>query len=234
VIYKITAPNGKGYIGQTVWFTQRMAKHRSCKFSKCPAISAAIRKYGWDAMKVEILVDNCPEEQLDSLEIALIAEHNTRYPSGYNLTDGGDVNPAKEGEGHKKLMAMHASGEIKAAQRIGWAKPGVREKASASHKKRCREDGGRQARQGSSNLVTGGATAASHTDAANAKRVATWEAKRKAKLSELTPEEATRVMAQSKRKNTSYADACVAAGGVDALRKKRREWARLRRERGGR
>lgn len=131
-------------------------------------------------------------------------------------------------------MAMHASGEIKAAQRIGWAKPGVREKASASHKKRCREDGGRQARQGAANLVTGNATKASHSEAANAKRQATWEAKRKAKLSQLPPEEAARVMAQSKRKKTSYADACAAAGGADALRKKRREYARLRRERGGR
>ena len=183
---------------------------------------------------VEILVDNCPEEQLDSLEIALIAEHDTRYPTGYNLTDGGDVNPAKEGDGHAKLMAMHESGEIKAAQRIGWAKPGVREKASASHKKRCREDGGRQARQGAANLVTGDATKASHSEAAIAKRQATWDAKRKEKLSKLPPYEAARVIAQSKRKKTSYAKACVAAGGAEALREKRREWARLRQERGGR
>jgi len=34
-----------------------------------------------------------------------------------------------------------------------------------------------------------------------------------------------------KRKKTSYEEACARAGGADTLREKRREWARLRKER---
>ena len=219
VIYKITSPSGKAYVGQTGWFAQRMSKHKRCKNSGCRALKAAVRKYGWDSMRVEILVDNPPEEELDSLEIALIREHGTRAPAGYNLTDGGDINPAKEGDGAAKLKAMHASGEIKAAQRRGWAKPGVRKRASASHKKRCQEDGGRQASQGKANLKAGNATAASNSAEAKAKRAVTWEAKRAGKKQRRKPAEGM------------YKRQCELAGGADKLREKRREWARLRKER---
>ena len=219
VIYKITSPSGKGYIGQTVRLTQRKSKHKMAKFSGCVAINAAIKKYGWSSMRFEVIVDNPPEKELNSLEIALIKEHKTRAPNGYNLTDGGDVNPAKEGDGRAKLMAMHASGEIKAAQRRGWAKPGVRERASKSHKERCRTDGGRQAQQGTANLKAGGATAASNSEAAKAKRKATWEAKRGGKKQRQKPAIGL------------YARQCELAGGHDKLKEKRREWARLRKQR---
>ena len=51
--------------------------------------SNSIRKHGWHNFKVEILVDNVPEEDLDNLEDYYIELKDTLYPNGYNLTKGG-------------------------------------------------------------------------------------------------------------------------------------------------
>lgn len=53
-------------------------------------IHNAIRKYGWDNFKVEKIIVNVPEEDLNNLERAYIAVENTKAPNGYNLTDGGE------------------------------------------------------------------------------------------------------------------------------------------------
>jgi len=48
IIYKITSPNGKSYIGQTIQtFNQRMKGHRKAN-SNCILLKKAIIKYGWD------------------------------------------------------------------------------------------------------------------------------------------------------------------------------------------
>ena len=55
LIYKITAPNGKSYIGQTIRsFERRVAEHKNPN-SRCPIISRAISKYGPDNMSYEII-----------------------------------------------------------------------------------------------------------------------------------------------------------------------------------
>ena len=88
VIYKLTnLKNGKIYVGQTVQFKKRMNHHRH---SKQPGVDAAIRKYGWENFSVEIL-EECPEEMLDEREIFWIAELNSMFPNGYNLTSGGNA-----------------------------------------------------------------------------------------------------------------------------------------------
>jgi predicted GIY-YIG superfamily endonuclease len=59
-IYCITSPSGKKYIGQTIRSCEkRFDEH--CKFPKsCILLENAIRKYGKDQMKFEILlmIDN--------------------------------------------------------------------------------------------------------------------------------------------------------------------------------
>lgn len=215
VIYKLTCTvNGKGYVGQTGWFKQRMYAH-SKEGSRCKALAAAVAKHGWKTFKREILV-RCKDCELDGWEARMIVEHNTLTPHGYNIMPGGHSNPFLLPHIRERVAAMHASGEIKAAQRAGWAKPGVKERASKSHVQRCKEDGGRQARQGTANLQAGNATVASNTAEAKAKRAATWETKRDGK---------------KPKGYSSYARQCELAGGADKLREKRQEWARLRKER---
>jgi group I intron endonuclease len=88
-IYRLTnTDNGKKYIGKTIEFKNRMNSHKNSK-DEC-YIHRAIRKYGWNTFKVEKIIDNVPEEDLNNLEISYIAVETTKRPNGYNLTDGGE------------------------------------------------------------------------------------------------------------------------------------------------
>ena len=88
IIYKITSPSGKVYVGQTVRsFEERIYKHNH-KSSVCTLIKKAIDKYD-DKMKYEIIEENVPQERLDEREIYWIKELNSLAPNGYNCTTGG-------------------------------------------------------------------------------------------------------------------------------------------------
>lgn len=90
IIYKLTSPSGKSYIGQTTRsFSVRFAQHkREAELgSECP-IHRAIRKYGIENFTSEILEKNIPENLLDIREEYYIQKYDTFY-QGYNATLGG-------------------------------------------------------------------------------------------------------------------------------------------------
>ena len=88
IIYKITSPSGKVYVGQTVRsFEQRIKEHKMPS-SGCPLIKRAIDKYG-DQMNYESIEDNIPQERLDEREIYWINHFNSLAPDGYNCNSGG-------------------------------------------------------------------------------------------------------------------------------------------------
>jgi len=90
IIYKVTSPSGKVYVGQTIQrFEARITSHRS-KGSRCTAVSRAIQKYG-DKMVWDI-IEEVPNELLDERENFWIKELNCLSPNGYNLVSGGGVN----------------------------------------------------------------------------------------------------------------------------------------------
>src|SRR5210317_2575092 len=89
IIYKITSPSGKVYVGQTIKdFNDRISQHKS-KYSNCTLVKRAIDKYK-DQMKYEIIEDNIILEQLDEREIYWIKELNSLAPNGYNCNSGGN------------------------------------------------------------------------------------------------------------------------------------------------
>ncbi len=227
LIYVITSPNYKQYVGQTCWIQQRMQKHKRDN-SKCPKLRDCVQVHGWDSMTVEVLL-RCPEEQLDYWECHFINTLDT-VKHGLNVLPGGDYNPMKDPVVYARVKAMHEAGEIKPRQLAGYTAE-VRAKMSAVHKKRCQTDDGRQAEQGKANLLAGNAHSLKNSESAKAKRAATWEAKRQAKIAKASPEEAAKIIARSKNKG-SYQRQCELAGGADKLAAKRKEWARLRKERG--
>ena len=93
------------YIGKTISYRKRMSRHKNPKSNTY--LCNAVRKYGWDAFKQEILIDDVPEEDLDNLEISYIEVENTVAPNGYNLTPGGDGRSGFQwSEAHKKMLSQ--------------------------------------------------------------------------------------------------------------------------------
>lgn len=89
-LYKLSFPNGKNYIG----ITSRTAIHRfkeHCKSSLRPtAIRHAIQKHGIENVKLSVLAETEDWELLCLSEQEAIEKYNSKYPNGYNLTDGGE------------------------------------------------------------------------------------------------------------------------------------------------
>lgn len=90
-LYKLTFPNGKSYIGITKHSIEHRIKiHiRASRGGKKLAIYNAIRKYGEDSFKIQVLAMDNPDN-LPMLEINAIKKHGTFGVGGYNLTAGGE------------------------------------------------------------------------------------------------------------------------------------------------
>jgi group I intron endonuclease len=108
IIYKITSPSGKSYIGQTTrTFEQRMNGHKTSASNPntkrgCTYLIKAINYHGWDNMTREIVLE-CKDDELDYHEMRLIKEYNTLSPNGYNLNSGGSFNKVYSEETKKKM-----------------------------------------------------------------------------------------------------------------------------------
>jgi len=104
-IYKITNTlNNKYYVGQAMSHRKNKGKYKPFGYqgrfqdhiseAKCNTklgsryLNNAIRLYGKDVFAV-VMLKTCPLEEMDHWEQHYIAELNTLYPNGYNLTSGG-------------------------------------------------------------------------------------------------------------------------------------------------
>lgn len=90
IVYKHICPNSKCYIGITSKsITQRWANGLGYQGQRY--FSNAIKKYGWENIKHEILFENLTKEEACQKEIELIAEYKSNDRNfGYNGTCGGD------------------------------------------------------------------------------------------------------------------------------------------------
>jgi group I intron endonuclease len=105
IIYKISSPKGKIYIGRTNNFDGRMAEHKCCAYTKKAknSLYKAIRKYGWDNMTKEIICE-VESSQAQKLEEELIRAHNS-VRNGYNDTyTGGGGDPWIDRRDTKEYM----------------------------------------------------------------------------------------------------------------------------------
>lgn len=92
IIYALTSPSGKMYIGQSIRkFKKRFKEHvYNADNGACTILSTAIRKYGAESFQKEILC-YCEPAELNELEIIYICFLNTLHPNGYNLQPGGQT-----------------------------------------------------------------------------------------------------------------------------------------------
>jgi len=94
VIYKITSPTDRIYIGKTYNLRKRINGHKcsSKKMRSNIMLHNSIAKYGWDAHFLEV-VETVDNDLLNEREIYWIKELNTYHyenPQGLNMTRGGD------------------------------------------------------------------------------------------------------------------------------------------------
>ena len=94
VIYKITSPSGRLYVGKTHDLRKRVNAYKCDvrKNRKDLKLHNSLRKYGWDAHILEV-IEEVEDAMLDEREIYWIAELNTycyKNSRGLNMTLGGD------------------------------------------------------------------------------------------------------------------------------------------------
>jgi predicted GIY-YIG superfamily endonuclease len=96
IIYKVTSPSGKVYIGlSSKSLEQRIAKHKDTARWVRPDgyFQKAITKYG-DRLVWEVLHENLTREEALELEIYYIKLNNSNNPLyGYNCSKGGEYMP---------------------------------------------------------------------------------------------------------------------------------------------
>lgn len=105
--------NGKQYVGITKNLKRRWHEHASASGSS-PAFHAAIKKHGKDGFVFSHICDAFDFEAACEIEQMLIQQHNTKSPSGYNLTSGGDGVAGRslsdqEKESRRKASMAHAA-----------------------------------------------------------------------------------------------------------------------------
>lgn len=149
ILYKLTFPNGKAYIGITnESLARRVQRHVAyARAGKPYALSAAIRKYGEKSFVAEVIGTCESWDGLVALEVAAVLEYKSLCPHGYNMTGGGEgsfrVTPTPEKR--KKISESLSGRKLSDAHRVavGLAQVGktipasTRQKMSAAHKHRA-------------------------------------------------------------------------------------------------
>jgi group I intron endonuclease len=117
IIYLLTSPSKKCYVGQTTqefqdrWYCHKAdaKRHRTME---CRLLNNAIRKYGPDSFAKRILSVAESKEELDGLEKYWIAWLQTANRNlGYNLREGGGTH-GKQSEETKQRISEAGMGRI--------------------------------------------------------------------------------------------------------------------------
>lgn len=116
-LYRLDFASGKSYIGVTRHTAAfRFAHHkRAAKKSSKGIVYNVWRRDGEPRLVVLAVVDN---RDLYETERRAVAVFGTRYPLGYNMTDGGDVPPSLSPEVAQKIAMKLRGRTVPAEQRL--------------------------------------------------------------------------------------------------------------------
>ena len=90
VVYRHISPSGKVYIGITSMIPERRWGKNGYRYRRQRYFNNAIRKYGWQNFKHEILYSKLPEHVAKAIE-AILVKHYQDLGISYNVADGGGV-----------------------------------------------------------------------------------------------------------------------------------------------
>lgn len=114
-IYKLTAPNGKSYIGQTKNLHKRHNNYKNLRCSEQPKLFYSLQKYGWENFSKEVL-EYTDEIFADEVERYYIKKFDC-VKKGLNLQFGGQAgaktNPEAIEKTRKALTGRKMSQEMK-------------------------------------------------------------------------------------------------------------------------
>lgn len=143
LIYKITNDiNDKVYIGQTIKsLDERIRNHRSSMMSGVDThLYNAMRKYGWEHFKFEILVETDNQSTLNELEAYYINKFDS-IRHGYNMIPGGRQNPMDfdtvSVRHHHKMMSDEVRKKISESMKLSYK---LRGGCSEEHRRHLSEN----------------------------------------------------------------------------------------------
>lgn len=113
IIYRIAnLLDSKCYVGQTrMGLSKRIACHKcDSKKHQNMVIYRAVRKYGWENFRIEVLESCIGIGDLDQREIFWIAQMGSMVPNGYNVDKGGN-SQGKFTEETRRKMALAKLGK---------------------------------------------------------------------------------------------------------------------------
>ncbi len=110
VVYIHTSPSGKRYVGITCTSLEGRWRHGN-GYYRNKYFTKAIKKYGWDNFKHEIVAESLSKLEAEEIEQSLIERYQSNIKSfGYNIKSGGDSN-GKHAEESKRLMSENRKGK---------------------------------------------------------------------------------------------------------------------------
>ena len=147
-VYCLTFPNGKRYVGiscSKYGFKSRWNNYKNLRCKDQPKLYNALKKYGSENIKYEIILETDDKDRAKRVEKQLIALWNLQNDKyGYNMTPGGDGNfgwvPSKEtrkkmSEARKKRIIKDSTRKkmSEVRKKFKWSDE-VKQKISNSHK----------------------------------------------------------------------------------------------------
>jgi len=113
-LYCHTTPSGKRYVGITSLKPSKRWRYGS-GYKDSPYFYKAIKKYGWENIKHDIIFTDLSKSEAIRLEIEYIAKYKTRDKRfGYNMTGGGEGHlGVPMTEEHKEKLRLLMTGKPK-------------------------------------------------------------------------------------------------------------------------
>lgn len=144
-VYIHITPSNKIYVGITKNIKNRF-RSSGDGYRNCKLFYNAIKKYGWDNIRHEVLFENLTKEQAEQKEIELIElYHSNNQIYGYNILKGGNISTNDSIERREKISkslkeynATHILEKEERAKKVSFAKKGV--PLTEEHKKKLKEN----------------------------------------------------------------------------------------------